>query len=95
MSGNININSVVASQAATIISNRAVGFVGKNLDPEDNVSTISANQKGKETYRDSQNTFVRFGNALAVDAGNINSLNIEYKEYDAMLSQIIKMKFSK
>lgn len=91
MGNELQINSSDVENSATEISSVAAQFRGTALFPVDDKTTIMANEKCKVAFGQAQNGIESFGNALGEEAQNIRSIHIAFKEFDTMLSKMMKV----
>ena len=89
--GKIDIKGSIAEAHSDGIKYVTAAFMAQEINLVDNKSSISAIQKGNMAYQSSQNAITKFGGTLSMDADNIRSINIEYKQYDEMIAQVISI----
>ena len=88
MSDNINVNSSAAESEASQVSSAASYFTGKTLSHKDGISTISANNNGKNAFSMAQNGNSKLGKTLDTDAENIRKLGNAFDEFDAVMAAL-------
>ena len=83
MAENINVNPEEVESASermmyTPVFSEPLSFV-------DEISTVSANQKGKDTYADAVIAAEILENAMKIEAERIKDLGQKFKELDALM----------
>ena len=83
MAENINVNPAEVGSASermmyTPVFSEPLSFV-------DEISTVSANQKGKDTYADAVIAAEILENAMKIEAERIKDLGQKFKELDALM----------
>ena len=86
MAENINVNPAEVESASermmyTPVFSEPLSFV-------DEISTVSANQKGKDTYADAVIAAEILENAMKIEAERIKDLGQKFKELDALMDTI-------
>ncbi|MEG0721931.1 MAG: TIGR04197 family type VII secretion effector [Lachnospiraceae bacterium] len=86
----LNINTASVEGGAARIASAANCFQKRSLSSTDSRTTLSCNEKSKTAFQDAQSNMEAFASALDQDAANIRSLNVAFKQYDAMLSAMMR-----
>lgn len=89
MSKDLNINNSDANEHADSINKVSNYLEKKPLDFIDSVSTISAVKNSINNFDSSQEVFELLGKSLDNDAKNISAINVEFHEYDSLISNLI------
>jgi len=90
MGGGLRLDDERISLEANSLAGAAGYFNAKTLGSADTRSTITANGSSKNAFRSAQDNIASFGGALDKEAENIRSLNLAFKEFDAMMGMLAR-----
>lgn len=90
MTNQIIINEKEVEAHAGELTTVAQYFQETLLNPADHRSVISANKNAQEAFGDAQKAIARFGLALEQEAGQIQSLNLAFRELDEMMAKLLE-----
>lgn len=90
MANRIILNEEEIEEHAEDITLASKAFEEKKLTQPVKASTIVAYGNSQEEFKKAQDNITLFGTALAQDADNIRSLNVEFKEFDEMIGELNK-----
>jgi type VII secretion effector (TIGR04197 family) len=82
----IKNNTDVTKSNSEQIQQAVESYTSISLSSPDEKSTITANVNGKKAFDRSQTDADLLTDALSIDAKNIHSIGLAFKEYDALLA---------
>ena len=88
MADRINIDQGRVEEKAGQIGGAAAYLVNVPLTPQDNKTTLPANEKGRAAYGRSQERIAALGNLLDQEVKNIRGLGAAFTQFDEMMGQL-------
>lgn len=87
----VAVNQTTVASQSSAVSDAASYLVMRDLSSKDTKTTISANDKSKQVFLESQLLIECLGMNMDTEAENIHSMGLEFKEYDEMLAEFVDL----